>query len=225
MAFLGGVLYSSLNTAKNQFFHAVEHANTAVKNVEQSFNSWTTDSDFLEATRSGDLGVEELAELEKLPYHLFIYQKDSLVLWNHNAILLDVSLAPIAEDGSFLSLKNGHYIAFKKEVEDYTFLAMLLVKNNFSIENQYLKNEFSTDFGFNKSTKVESANYEIGESIVSTDGKTLFKVIYQPFFDTQAHKFPLLVSYLTVLISLILFVIVVVEAKEKWGYLIGLMAL
>ncbi len=78
----------------------------------------------------------------KQEYSLYLFNRDSLIKWYGNTNT-GVHLALQNESNSGLILLNGGYYLFKKiKQNQQTVISLILLKSNYSIQNNYVKNEF-----------------------------------------------------------------------------------
>lgn len=73
--------------------------------------------------------------------NLLVYHKDELKFWTSYRVF-PKNFKKIKEGTSFLKLENGYYGIVKKTNKEDTFIFLINIKSNYSIENKYLKNEF-----------------------------------------------------------------------------------
>lgn len=70
---------------------------------------------------------------------LLTYTNNKLNYWS-SSHAIPKSIASIREGTSFLELPNGYYECIKKTTGNFTALFLITVKDNYAIQNQYLKN-------------------------------------------------------------------------------------
>lgn len=72
--------------------------------------------------------------------NVLVYKNNELQFWS-SVKVFPPNFKRLKEGTSFVELSNGHYELIKKTEGDYIFIFLITVKNQFLIENQYLKNE------------------------------------------------------------------------------------
>jgi two-component system nitrogen regulation sensor histidine kinase NtrY len=98
-------------------------------------------------------------------YSLYLFQSDTLNSW-HGHTNSNVKEAYKNEANSgLISFSGGYFIFYKVNKDDKTTLALALIKENFSVQNRYLKNQFvswlklpqdvNLNFIFNKENAVK----------------------------------------------------------------------
>jgi len=71
-------------------------------------------------------------------------KKDSLVFWSGIKVIPN-NQGAIKEGVSVISESNGYYEAIKKSEGDFSAIFFFPIKTNYSIQNQYLQNNFAND--------------------------------------------------------------------------------
>lgn len=120
-----------------------------------------------------------LQQLEEKKFYFFIYSKNyaglyDLLFWNTQVIDPSAQIFNIQGKSGFILLQNGYYVWRKTEVNGFIALALIPVKWNYAITNDYLKNSFAIN-------KQLANNYAIGyqpnqASIKSKEGVFLFSL-------------------------------------------------
>lgn len=122
--------------------------NKKQKKVEKFFN----DSDLINAIAEQKYNEHQLDLLIEKDYYIFFYrvvdfQKPFPVFWNTQIVEPDVTTLDSKDGISFHKLLNGWYVINKKSFKGkdgflYKMIALIPVKWNYYIENQYLHNSF-----------------------------------------------------------------------------------
>jgi two-component system, NtrC family, nitrogen regulation sensor histidine kinase NtrY len=131
---------------------------------EQSLNLLLTD--FAQKVKSHD--HVQLFDLEKFTnpklfqeegFLIYAFDADRMIFWSHNSVpLLNYVTLSNLEEG-FVQLQNGWYRILLKKQDDITIAGLMLIKQNFPHQNQFLQNSFQKDF---------SVPDEVGLSLDST---------------------------------------------------------
>lgn len=122
------------------------------------------------------------------PYLLHIYKKDSLVYWNTNKLPISKFADLHFPTTGIKRGQNGWYYVKSKEYKEFTIAVSFLIKNEYSYQNDYLKNEFVSPLkgDFQAYISLDEAS---GFSIYSKDQKYLFSIVvneYQPASETES---------------------------------------
>jgi two-component system nitrogen regulation sensor histidine kinase NtrY len=99
------------------------------------------------------LFIEEMPYLKALSeekgLYILIYENDSLKFWTDNAVPVENSIKEICLDPGMVKLKNGWYQVIKSvqaENSSKTIVGLILIKNQYPYQNNYLTNSFHADF-------------------------------------------------------------------------------
>lgn len=173
------VIVDTYFSANTELSDAQKSLNTIVQNQEKSFQQICSDSSFNTALVNGDFVEADLLSLKKLPYFFYVYKIDeydeyTLKFWNTNSTLPSSALIYLSGNSGFVKLSNGFYVWNKHETDSLMMIALMPVKYNYIITNDYLKN----DFAF-KSDKLEGYDLTFenkGLPIESIYGNELFSI-------------------------------------------------
>lgn len=141
--------------------------------------------------------------LKQVDFLLFIFSSDSIIFWNDSKMpiseLYDRGSTKIP---SVVELANGWYFIMKKQVGSYVFLSAILLKNEYSIENNYLRNEFDPDF---ENCSHVDIDLHLGKhSIFSSSGTFMFNLIFNQSSSTEINLTQTWVLFLLVVLLSIL---------------------
>ena len=115
---------------------------------------------------------EEIAKLNKKNIAVLLYYNDSLVFWSENSFKIPETGDKIVQ--SVVFLQNGWYFKKSKHTENKTVIGLILLKNKFNYENQFLKNEFPNKYHL-PSCYVISKNDSVDRGAIhALNGETQF---------------------------------------------------
>lgn len=120
-----------------------------------------------------------LKQLTSKKYFFYIYSKQEeglykLEFWNSQVIEPDRLLLASPEKSGFVQLVNGFYVWRKHQSGNVITLALIPIKWNYSITNEYLKNTFTTGYELENYFAI-SADETINP-VLSKDGNFLFSL-------------------------------------------------
>jgi signal transduction histidine kinase len=136
-----------------------------------------------------------------------IYRNRKLFYWSDREIAFNDTLSFIHHPGpSVVFLPNGYYLADSLSVDTLKIIGLILIKNNYTHENQYLKNTFHRDFGLPEQFMLADPNNGNGFSIKNLNGKPVFSLVPGEEYrlDSAQTWLPLL-FYLTGIAMLLVF--------------------
>lgn len=136
-----------------------------------------------------------------------IYRNRKLFYWSDREIAFHDTLSFIHHSGaSVMNLPNGYYLAESLSADTLEMIGLILIKYNYTHENQYLKNTFHSDFRLPEQFILAAANCENGFIIKNMDGIPVFSLVQGEDFriDSAQTWLPLL-FYLTGIVLLLIF--------------------
>ncbi|MCX6233073.1 MAG: ATP-binding protein [Bacteroidetes bacterium] len=75
----------------------------------------------------------------------YIYSHDSLCYWSENAVPFEKAKVKYYKKHAILNLQNGWYKISSINFKNYEIIALTLIKNEYSYQNDYLQNNFHPD--------------------------------------------------------------------------------
>lgn len=139
------------------------------------FSEKTTfiDNFYFNIIRRNNLGssninsTEILSRLNDQNVNLLQFKKNKLTFWSTNQVIVP-DPAAVKLGNSFMKLSNGWYFVNKKVDGDLTSIFFVLVKNEYSFQNNYLENTFSPELEIPNYFKL--ADVEESGIVYVTDG-------------------------------------------------------
>ena len=117
---------------------------------------------------------------------LLTYEQSELKFWSsYKAIPADPENIP--EGSSFKQFPNGWAEVIKKQYGNYTFIFLIDIKNQFSIQNRYLKNGIVSTLSPDNSLVLASFTDEDVSGITNLAGKLLFEVKLNPNYTQSVY--------------------------------------
>jgi len=108
---------------------------------------------------------------------LLVYESDSLRFWSDNAI----SASALFSDSKFYNpiiyLKNAWYYIDTLVADNKIIVGLILIKMQYSYENNFLKNIFQKDFDLPSDISISIVPYSEGNAIKDIKGNYLFSLI------------------------------------------------
>lgn len=128
------------------------------------------------------------------------YSGDSLVFWTENSIPVENHFVDNQLYSDVANLKNGWFIVRHNYIDDYELFGLILIKNEYSYQNEFIKSDFFNDYKINVPVSIvldETKGYKIHDYL----GDYLFSL---------ELKSNLIYNRTNVLISSILYFIAIV---------------
>ena len=156
--------------------HFNEHLNTREQKATELIKSLRNVDNI-----SGEkyLNGEKLSALyESDGIAMFIFNKHQLTFWSDRTIVLPENIALFNKKSGAILLANGWYQYIKEEETNKLYLALILIKKEFNIENKFLQNEFHESFHFQNNFDVSHENGDY--PILNIAGETLVYLSEKP---------------------------------------------
>lgn len=160
---------SSVKTAQRQLSNYIQDAET-------DFQSLVGDGNFIKTIQKENYDEAFLSTLTSKNYFLFLYKTDTssdneLFFWNTQHVVPSAALWYLEGNSGFVQLQNGYYVWNRLTNGNFKAIALIPVKWNYIITNEYLQNNFvlknlSDDY----SVSIKKNNFPV----TSVYGKDLF---------------------------------------------------
>jgi two-component system nitrogen regulation sensor histidine kinase NtrY len=106
-----------------------------------------------------------------------IYKGDTLVFWSDNITPANKTEKGVGPgDERILRAGNGWYLLRAVNKDDMVILGMILLKHEYSVQNEFLSNRFQDDFRIPSAVSISLSN--TGNKIFSAKGKFLFSLVF-----------------------------------------------
>jgi signal transduction histidine kinase len=149
---------------------------------------------------------------------LLIYQNDTLKFWSDNSVSVENYMKEVCLDDRMARLKNGWYeVMHKMDAAGRTYIGLLLIKNEYSYQNQYLVNSFQKDFQLPPETEVVNAPTS-ANSVYSSDKSYLFSLNFK---STGPPETPQWITWLNILLNVLGFLFVLLFLQSESDALSG----
>ncbi len=145
---------------------------------------------------------------------LLIYQSDTLKFWSDNSVSVENYMKEVCLDDRIAKLKNGWFeVIHRADASGRTYIGLLLIKNNYSYQNQYLVNSFQKDFDLPPETEIEINDPSSANSVHASDNNYLFSLVFK---STGPPETPVWRTCLNIIFNLagFLFVLLFLSAES-----------
>ncbi len=142
-----------------------ENINTKQEHSKEALNLLLNDS-----LTKHRVEFEDLFKKENIG--IYYFNDDSLLYWNNAQIPLVYQKNIFEKDFGIATLKQGNYLYFKMQKDNSIGLALCLIKPNYDLQNNYLKNSFSNWTGISKELDLSITGPK--ENAVILNGQSLF---------------------------------------------------
>ena len=132
----------------------------------------------IEVNSYDNLFKTQLSSFESLydekGFVLLVYQNDSLKFWSDNHIPVENFLLKVCLDSKIVKLNNGLFEVRRKEVNNKIIIGLILIKNDYSFNNEYLNDEFAIGFHLPSNTAIADDKANAAHQIFSKENHYLF---------------------------------------------------
>lgn len=104
----------------------------------------------------------------------YLYRNDTLVFWNNAHVPLEDEFKTFNKTEGLLKLKSGYYLCAKKITGNKKGYTLCLLKPNYDLQNNYLKNDFKSWTGLDEDTELSEKTGTTSD--VEMNGQKLFSI-------------------------------------------------
>ncbi len=182
-----------------------------ISNAEADFNKEIRNESFSRQVHNKKIRKELVEKFSRKSYFIFTFHKDlqsseELVFWNSSKILPPPYLRYQPDSTGFLALENGYYVWLKSESANLVNIALIPIKWNYFIENNYLVNDFTVDHSFTSHYDISKTRLENGIDIKNKKGEYYFSVYEKQKENAQKNNRISILFFLIGLICLISYI-------------------
>lgn len=134
----------------------------------------------------------------------YVAKNNKIIYWTSSTTPID-SISNFNNETGIIQLKNGWYQYIKAKKEEHTYLALILIKHQYSISNNYLTPCFHESFKLHNDIELVFDEATKSEHIYSLNGKFLFG-LNELQFNYKSSNWIMVLLFLSAFIFLILFV-------------------
>ncbi len=167
----------------------------------------------IEVSNYDDLFKKQLISYKSLyntdGFVLLVYENDSLKFWSDNHIPVENFLLKICLDSKIVKLNNGLFEVRRKELNNKVIIGLILIKNDYSFNNEYLKDEYATGFNLPANTNISEIK---GNSINDVFSKEKHYLFTLNKVEHEAHLWMEYVQIICFLICLIFLVLLIEQS-------------
>ncbi len=150
---------------------------------ERDFDAMSEDSVLVTQLAQRRLNEVMLNEVVDKDYYTFLYSVNetgqfNLLFWSTQIVEPMSSVAVMQGKSGFIKLSNGYYVWRKNVFNNLVMVALIPVKWDYAITNDYLRNTFSVGENIEKAYAISESDQ--GIAINSKEGKFLFSLTATP---------------------------------------------
>lgn len=155
--------------------------------------------------------------------YIFIYENKSLVFWTDNRIKPDHYDLVSWQNNEVVFFANGWYQVKMMESGNRTLLGLLLIKNQYSINNSYLTNNFNPALGLPGRTVLYINPKPYSYPVYNNKKEYLFSLGFSTIED-KVEESKSAFCYLAAIFFIVIFIlnllVLLARIRSNWGFLI-----
>lgn len=210
-----------------EFIYAEQIINSKIKKVDQVLEEIELSLDSLslnELMLNQHFFEKDLYEKEGII--LLGYSSDSLLFWTDNSIPVENSKVDNQLYSNVAKMKNGWFIIRQNYIDDYELFGLILIKNEYSYQNEFIKSNYFSDYELTIPAKI-GLDPEKGYAVKDYKENYLFS-FYLDSNLTYNYFWIYLSAFFYLLTIIILFITIrkyIIQIKSEQFKLIGLLLL
>jgi signal transduction histidine kinase len=118
-----------------------------------------------------------LNELKQKGFIVAIYVNDTLKFWTDNSIEIKSKFSDSNLNNNVLKLNNAWYYIKNIHEKNLEIFGFILIRNDYSFENEFLVNTFQKDFNLPSSIKLSKVPLSFGIDITDKENQYLFSLV------------------------------------------------
>jgi two-component system, NtrC family, nitrogen regulation sensor histidine kinase NtrY len=137
----------------------------------------------------------------------YAFENNELIFWSDNSLDISSITLPDSTDWHYVQLPNAHCVSKLLTIDSYKFLALIKIKNNYTYENEELRNNFAKDFNVNKEVLIKNGAKTDRLAVFCSHNHYLFTLAEPqvPIYNETWSRLGLITYSLTFLLFFILF--------------------
>lgn len=161
----------NISKARNKIEKVIHDKENAALNI---FNN----KKFLTNYNSPNYLHQLKSEIDEDGFYLFIFDRDELVYWSTNDVLIKSPKVVSRNDKNFIKIDNGYYLAMHKYLPDMLHQAVILIPIyiQYSNTNQFLKSGFAFENNILKRIKITTKYINEKSIIKNLEGEYIFSI-------------------------------------------------
>ncbi|MCC7333268.1 MAG: GHKL domain-containing protein [Flavobacteriales bacterium] len=119
---------------------------------------------------------KELVNLNKEEgISFYVFEANKLISWT-NSTAPFISIDDFTAENGILLLKNGWYQYYKIKKKSTTYLGLILIKNQYTIQNNHINSGLHKSFGINDGVDISLQRQDQAKDIKDEKGNRLFSI-------------------------------------------------
>ncbi|MFH2095004.1 MAG: hypothetical protein ABIJ16_04825, partial [Bacteroidota bacterium] len=120
-------------------------------------------------------------------FSIFVYEDSILEFWSGNNLPVSNYYPDNNFSSGVLALKNAWVYVIEKNTAARTYIGLILIKHEYSYENDFIENCFQADFDIPTSVSISKLPASDGVAVIGNQGQFLFSLIPEYDMFTGRH--------------------------------------
>lgn len=154
---------------------------------------------------------------------IFIYNNRQLVYWTDNRVIPDTFDFAFWSDKEVVFFQNGWFSVFKQQYGNHTLIGLLLIKNQYAIQNKYLVNDFNSSLGLPTLTELYIDKKPYLYPVYDKARQYLFSLAFNTLEDSgkeTSSAFCYLGAILFTVIFILNLLVLLARIRSNYGFLV-----
>ncbi len=171
---------------------------------------FTKNSSYIDSSQVNLFEINQNLNFEELStkgFTIAIFMHDSLRFWTDNAIDIQKQYSKTTLNNNIVKLNNAWYLVKHIHAKNIHIIGLILIKQKYSFENDYLTNAFHRDFDLPPSIKISLISLSYSFDINDQQGNHLFSLVpVNTIFSKDMHWQLIGILYFLSIAFILLFV-------------------
>lgn len=155
--------------------------------------------------------IQHQKDIEGISYYGF--DKNKLVFWSNSTVSFN-NLSDFNDTNGVVLLKDGLYQYVKKQLNQHTFLGLILIKSEYTIQNNYLKTGLHPSYGIKDDVEILIDDKTNKSVIKDINGNPLFSLKVNSS-NYKSSNWLSIILYLLGVVLLVMFVYAELKKHKK----------
>ncbi|WP_321288961.1 ATP-binding protein [uncultured Sunxiuqinia sp.] len=160
-----------VQTFENKLHNQKDILNAQLDEIEQTLNNPDFDGHFQNAF----INYSTIFHDQGLGF--VILKGDQLLYWSHNHFAFTSRYSSKMKDQQLLALPNGTYLGLNRQVDSLNVVGLIQIKDVFSIENQFINNQFVNPFDLPDGFVIQREKSDYNLPVRDENGNYLFSIM------------------------------------------------
>jgi len=191
--YAGAIIVETSHTKLNAFKLEVDNIEKTLHKKELEIDKYIAifsdkleNNNYTKDPQNGNLFFEKnYDKLNEKDFTIIIYRNDSLKFWSNNSVEMSDVYSGSKFYNRIFSGNNSVHVIETKNMEEFVIIGLIKIKNKFSYENKYLKNNISSEFNLPQNLGISEIPISHGFDILDKDNNYIFSFVPKEYVKTE----------------------------------------